>query len=456
MKKSSFYRMAGVLGLVVMLAGVWLTLPRKSAEAQVGWEGWLAGRGRSLDPPPDTPNAEVLPPREEGVICPQGAENVCIYVFTGTVRSVFNISNPNGISGFQDYHLANVEQRLIGATSTSIDVEVIARYYVDTHAPYPVLPSLLSEDMRNDYLQPQPGWIQSDDPEIVAQANALVAGASLQAEAVDAILTWVSAHIDYDYDAPGNDAAAVFRNRRAVCAGFTTLSVALLRAAGIPARYHRGCATPFGYRTEVGGGWHAWVETYYPDVGWVASEPQSAANIMDPEVISHGFDQCGGSGTVITRTSHAPDTSYLYALRTSYDPSIKSYIRSASIPAWDRSPLRVTPGALSTMLPVTHPVGDFTLQVANLSCEREDWQARTAAPWLSPTVVTGATAGEATFSVQAAGLPTGSYRAPLTLYTTSSSWDWDLQWAISRTVTAQLFLVDRVYQTHLPIIARSR
>ncbi len=99
----------------------------------------------------------------------------------------------------------------------------------------------LPDDVRG-YLLPQPGWIQSDDPLIVAKAQELVDGAIRQVEAVDAIAAWVRGNIAYDYtfSLPA-DASSVFRNRSGVCAGFSTLTVALLRAAGIPARYHSGC-----------------------------------------------------------------------------------------------------------------------------------------------------------------------------------------------------------------------
>jgi transglutaminase-like putative cysteine protease len=452
--KKSFYNMLLVICVDIILVSILLTTLMNSNEPDIGLDSFFANSRLSLNPL----SSEALPPTVDESSCTQrqSSENMCLYVYTGTVRSVYQISNPNGISGFQEYHLVNFQQRLLGATATAIEVEVVSEYYVDTHTPYPVDRNTLPENIRNTYLQPQPGWIQSDDPEIVAQANHLIAGATRQAEAVDAILTWVRAHIKYDYAAPANDALSVFRNRRAVCSGFTSLSVALLRAAGIPSRYHRGCATPFGYVTGEEGGWHAWVETYYPDVGWVASEPQSSANVIKPGVIFQGFDQCGRSGTVITRTSYVDDSSYMYILRTPYDNSIRYSFQTASIPAWDRHPLSVTPLSPTAMLPVTNPIGGFALQIENLSCSGEDWQVRTAAPWLSPQVITGTSAGSARFSINASGMYTGVYSTPLTLYTTSLPEDWNLRWAISRTVTANLFLVDKVYQTYLPIVAKNQ
>jgi hypothetical protein len=402
---------------------------------------------------PGASSAQVLAPADEAAPMERSG-TMCLYVLTGTAQAVYRISNPDGISGFEPYHLANFDQRVVGSASDSIDVQVTTHYWVDTGAPYPVDRGALPETVREPYLEPERGWIQSDDPEIVAQAAELVAGATREVEAVDAILAWVGAHVAYDYDAPANDAASVFENRRAVCAGFTTLSVAMMRAVGIPARYHRGCSTPYGYITDDGGGSHAWVETYYPDVGWVASEPQSSANFVDPAVIFHSFDQCGDSETAITRVYYADDSSWRYRLRTPHDDAVMGSFATASIPAWDRHPLGVAPPRPAAMVSVRSPAVSLTLRVENGSCGSGDWQVRAGAPWLRPDVVTGTTAGEARFSIDASGLPTGSHTAPLTLYTTSLLWDWELERATSRTVTATLQVVDRVHRVRLPLVIK--
>lgn len=399
---------------------------------------------------PDVPAAEALPWDGTADVSVQNSETMCLYVYTGTHTMRYRITNPGGISGFREYHLVNFEQRLLQSSSTSIDIEVRSTFHVDTKGPYPVNPSALPSEIRSSYLQPGPG-IQSDAPEILAKADELVAESTRQAEAVEAILTWVRANIQYDSSAPANDALSVFINRRAVCAGFSNLSVALLRAAGIPSRYRRGCSTPYGYITGDGGGWHAWVEVYYPDVGWVASEPQNFVNAMRPYAIPMGFDQCGSSDTEIAELSRQDDGAVVYVRQTPYSGEIRSSIATGSVPSWDRHPLMVVPSSPGVMLSIADPVGRLALQIDNVSCGESGWLLKTDAPWLAPPEVSDTVAGTASLTVDASGMYTGHYTAPMTVYSGSSLWWSDTP---SKSVTANLWLVDEIHEVHLPIVAK--
>ena len=209
----------------------------------------------------------------------------------------------------------------------------------------------------------------------------------------------------------------------------------------------------WGWVVGDGGGWHAWNMLYYPDVGWIALDPQVSTNYLDAGHILAGFDQCGEEGTVITRTNHHADDGFLYDLRTPYTNSTWPSLWVANVPSWDRHPLRAMPSSLGIILPITNPIGSLSLQVENLSCNNQDWQIRTGTSWLSPSVVTGTTAGTAMFTVDATGMYTGVYSSPMTLYATSLPWWWE--WSISRTITVNLWLVDRVYYSWLPLVAKN-
>lgn len=406
-----------------------------------------------------TPNVPVSlersplpPPDYYHSTCAQDS-TLCLNIYTGTIRSTYIISNPGGVYGLDDYDLANFRQRLLSQSPIVIEIEVTTHRYLDTRAPYPVNTGALPSDVQ-PYLLPDPGWIQSDNPQIVAKAQELVSSATRQAEAVDAIVAWVRSNISYEVG-HDNDASSVFDNRAGVCAGFSSLTAALLRAADIPAKYHVGCVTKWGdgWGWVVGdeGGRHAWNELYYPDVGWTALDPQVTTNYLDAGHIHiTGFGWCQQEGTVIARTSHRADNGYLYCLRTPYVNHTGQGLWVASVPAWDRHPLKIfsSPGI---MLPITNPVGNLALRVENLSCSGQDWRIKTEAPWLTPTVVTGSSAGTARFTVDASGMHMGFYTSPMTLYSTSSQWWW---MAISRTVTANLWLVDEVHRVYLPATTR--
>lgn len=396
----------------------------------------------------NVPALRELPPPNNDTTLTQHGRTLCLRVYTGTITSKFTISNPNGVSGFNNYHLVNFDQRLLSQSPTTMEIEITSQCNIDTRALYPVDSNMLPDDVRG-YLFPEPG-IQSDDPQIVAKANELVSNTATQVEAMDAIQTWVGGNIGYDYtfSLPG-DASSVFRNRSGICSGYANLIVALLRASGIPARVRIGCVAKWGWGVGDEGGRHAWIEVYLPDMGWVASDPQATANFVDTSHMFGGFDQCGQTGTIITRTSYKGGN-FLYELRTPYSDSPRWYLQVAQIPAWDRQPLRVMPSSLHVTLPVAKPIGSLTLQVENLGC-CERWLIITDASWLYPIVVEGTGTGTALFSIDATGMNAGFYNSTMTL--SPASWP---ESPIPNTVNVNvdLWLVDELYQLYFPIIVK--
>ncbi len=104
--------------------------------------------------------------------------------------------------------------------------------------------------------------IQSNAPEIRSLARRLTQNATNDFEKVAALAIWVNENVEYDegYADENKDALWVLKNRRGVCAEYTTLFIALARAIGIPARYAHVYA--FGKN-----GWesHAIAEVYVGD-----------------------------------------------------------------------------------------------------------------------------------------------------------------------------------------------
>ena len=130
----------------------------------------------------------------------------------------------------------------------------------------------------------------SPAPDRDAFANRAAEGSRTLEEAVRRILLAVASEVVYDADhARRQDPAAVFASRRAYCVGFAELSVDLLRRAGVTARTVQGVlrtdASNPAYDAAIGGAYHRWIEVYYPDRGFVFSDPRLSINGVDARYI---------------------------------------------------------------------------------------------------------------------------------------------------------------------------
>ena len=126
-----------------------------------------------------------------------------------------------------------------------------------------------------------------------AFARTLAGDAATQAEAVERILWGVASALRYDPDrSRRQDPASVFASRRAHCVGYSELSVDLLRRVGIPARTVQGILRTKpgseGYDSRIGGVYHRWIEVYYPDRGFVFSDPSASINAVDARYVPFG------------------------------------------------------------------------------------------------------------------------------------------------------------------------
>ncbi len=104
-------------------------------------------------------------------------------------------------------------------------------------------------------------------------ARSVVSGSPTHYAAVSRLLAWVSTNIRYDLDRSASQAASdVLARRSAYCTGVARLTVAMLQRVGIEAREVSGFVV--GERAGSGG-YHRWIEAYYPDSGWHFSDPLS-------------------------------------------------------------------------------------------------------------------------------------------------------------------------------------
>lgn len=194
------------------------------------------------------------------------AQQAAVYRATGGDSRLFDQYDNDGFS-------------LAVASSASGSVELRVRVSdspLDSAAPFPP----------RSRVEPAPPAAPDRD----TFARRLAAGSTRQSEAVRAILLGLVSRIAYDPDRlRRQDPAAVFASGRAYCVGFAELAVDLLRRVGISARTVQGILRTDpgadGYEAAIGGAYHRWIEVYYPDRGYVFSDPCSSVNGVDARYI---------------------------------------------------------------------------------------------------------------------------------------------------------------------------
>jgi transglutaminase-like putative cysteine protease len=135
-------------------------------------------------------------------------------------------------------------------------------------------------------------------------AAELDAGAATTYDLVSAVETWLEGHTEYSLEVPplpdGADPVAqhLFVDRVGWCEQIATSSAVLLRLAGVPTRLATGFAP--GSRswfdptfTVRGRDAHAWIEVWFPGVGWQGFDPTAdvpLAGEAEPHVVARLLD----------------------------------------------------------------------------------------------------------------------------------------------------------------------
>ncbi len=212
-------------------------------------------------------------------------------IILGKHTLVYDIVNPLGVEFLPNYSNNSFTQKVLQEDEFSKRVLVEVNLgRLNSKAPFPVSGQQLGWEMKS-FLVPEKD-IPVTEGAIVTQAKQCSQNARTVQEAVSAIFHWI---VDsHTYDAGPNtpqDGRSVFTSKRGSCVGYTNLAIAMLRAVNIPARYAHGYLPP-GYDWGIskkywgvqisGGGYHAWVEIFYPDIGWAFSDLLHSQNFVDP------------------------------------------------------------------------------------------------------------------------------------------------------------------------------
>lgn len=152
-----------------------------------------------------------------------------------------------------------------------------------------------------DYLNPTKE-VQSDHEEIIAVAKRLTKEAKTEYDAVSAVINYVADNIMYAHNPESFDALYTLRSKSGNCTNIAHIAIALLRAIGIPARIVGGVGLKKRWPIPIGNGEnlifgfsqgnHAWIEVYFPDIGWLPYDTQQTKNFTSTRHIkkTHGMD----------------------------------------------------------------------------------------------------------------------------------------------------------------------
>lgn len=151
-----------------------------------------------------------------------------------------------------------------------------------SRAPYKMKEEQIPSAIK-DYLRAAPRVPTAAKP-FKKIAEDLVKGCKYQSDAVEAILSWIGENFAYDQQGGDEDPTVVLEKKRGHCVGLSNLALTLLRSAGIPARPVQGLLLTQdgteGSETRMDFQLHRFIEVYYPDIGWVFSDPQKTVNFV--------------------------------------------------------------------------------------------------------------------------------------------------------------------------------
>jgi len=120
--------------------------------------------------------------------------------------------------------------------------------------------------------------VEADSPKIQAAVRKILAGEKDAYVAARKISSWVDKHMTKDYGASADRATDILKQMRGDCTEHSLLTVALLRAAGIPAKRVDGVV----YLDQGDGPafyWHEWVEAWVGE--WTQLDPTFGQDVAD-------------------------------------------------------------------------------------------------------------------------------------------------------------------------------
>lgn len=217
------------------------------------------------------------------------------------------------------YAVAQPTRVDVGATWVTRDGSDLVGWYADARE-YTVVsrPTMASVDELRAASSDYPDWVVErylqlpiDLPQRVRErAQHTVGGATTaydRAAAIEAAMRAISYSLEVGPPPADRDVVDyfLFDMDAGYCDYFATTMAVLARAVGVPARvatgYWTGTYDPeLGFYVVTGLDAHAWVEVYFPDIGWVPFEPTPARPVVErspaPPLVSAQSEPTFGPG----------------------------------------------------------------------------------------------------------------------------------------------------------------
>jgi hypothetical protein len=127
------------------------------------------------------------------------------------------------------------------------------------------------EEIRKKYLR-ETRIYDISCPYIRKISESLMKDSSGPLQTVERVWMYVYSHMSYVQPRrAGWSASAILRGSKGVCGDYTVVTMALLRACGIPARMIISLRVPTGRPSRLD---HVWTEAYIPGIGWLPVQSQ--------------------------------------------------------------------------------------------------------------------------------------------------------------------------------------
>lgn len=238
--------------------------------------------------------------------------------------SVWRPATVSGEAGVSADSLSVTDRRALAADDP---VPAGATYSGVSHLPAQD-PELLRTTGREypDDLERRYTAMPEGTDDLAAFTDELTADADSAYDTAATVESWLESNKNYSLSAPasGEGVASqfVFESEAGYCEHFATAMTAMLRTQGVPARYAVGYSTgqqvaANTYEVRAMNA-HAWVEVYFPEVGWVTFDPTPGGQRLQSE--QQAFANRTGSDPTDYRPTESGSPGEQFSPNGSTDP----------------------------------------------------------------------------------------------------------------------------------------